>query len=216
MSTTISISTSINQALLDSYTFPVTIDEGTLENPVIITFEEDLIIRSTIGIDGYFIIGSEYITVNGESHTVTIDNIPVYPGLIQNGTDTLTAQSNLRIENIGILSTNETSLANNNYFRKPEFTIKELALEIKIPVSHLKYLYKYHSKISFSDHKKIIRIKDALDLIDQNYLHTHTLESLSKKVGFASYNPFFTSFKEVVGKSPIQYISNSNENLKSS
>lgn len=110
----------------------------------------------------------------------------------------------------------ETSLANNNYFRKPEFTIKELALAIKIPVSHLKYLYKYHSKISFSDHKKIIRIKDALDLIDQNYLHTHTLESLSKKVGFASYNPFFTSFKEVVGKSPIQYISNLNGNLKSS
>ena len=110
----------------------------------------------------------------------------------------------------------ETSLSNNNYFRKPEFTIKELALAINIPVSHLKYLYKYHSKISFSDHKKIIRIKDALDLIDQNYLHTHTIESLSKKVGFASYNPFFTSFKEVVGKSPIQYISNLNGNLKSS
>lgn len=110
----------------------------------------------------------------------------------------------------------ETSLSNYNYFRKPEFTIKELALAINIPVSHLKYLYKYHSKISFSDHKKIIRIKDALDLIDQNYLHTHTLESLSKKVGFASYNPFFTSFKEVVGKSPIQYISNLNGNLKSS
>ena len=48
MSTSISISTRINQALLESYTFPVTIEGGTLENPVIITFEEDLIIRSTI------------------------------------------------------------------------------------------------------------------------------------------------------------------------
>ena len=113
MSTSISISTRINQALLESYTFPVTIEGGTLENPVIITFEEDLIIRSNIEIDGttkYFILGSEYITVNGESNTVTITDIPDYPGLIQNGTDILTAQTNIRIENIGILSTNETTL----------------------------------------------------------------------------------------------------------
>jgi AraC-like DNA-binding protein len=104
----------------------------------------------------------------------------------------------------------EISLFKNNYFRKPEFTIRELALALNIPISHLKYLYKYHSKISFSDHKKIIRIKDALKLIDQNYLKSNTLESLSKEVGFASYNPFFTSFKEVVGKSPVQYLSTLN------
>ena len=55
MSTTISISTTISQALLDSYTFPVIINGGTLENPVIISFGEDLTIGS---ISGYFIIGS--------------------------------------------------------------------------------------------------------------------------------------------------------------
>ena len=110
MSTIISISTKITQALLESYTFPVTINGGTSESHVIITFDEDLIIRSNIGINGYFIIGSEYITVNGESNTVTITDIPDYPGLIQNGTDTLTAQTNIRIENIGILSTGTTTL----------------------------------------------------------------------------------------------------------
>jgi len=110
MSTIISISTRITQAIIDSYTFPVTINGGTLENPVIITFEEDLIIRSNIGINGYFIIGSEYITINGESHTVTITDIPDYPGLIQNGTDILNAQTNIKIENIGILSTGTTTL----------------------------------------------------------------------------------------------------------
>lgn len=163
--------------------------------------------------------GYSYLTNNGiniNSKSINISNWTSISKSKINYSQDLALEEKIAANIENYIIALETSLANNNYFRKPEFTIKELALAIKIPVSHLKYLYKYHSKISFSDHKKIIRIKDALDLIDQNYLHTHTLESLSKKVGFASYNPFFTSFKEVVGKSPIQYISNLNGNLKSS
>lgn len=97
-------------------------------------------------------------------------------------------------------------LINHNYFKNPDFAMKEFAIILNIPKSHLKYLFKYHSKVSFSDFKKIIRIQDAIGLIEQNYLTTNTMESLSKKVGFTSYNPFFTSFKDVVGKSPQEYI----------
>lgn len=82
----------------------------------------------------------------------------------------------------------------------------EFAILLKIPKSHLKFIFKYHSKISFSDFKKIARVQDALVLIDQNFLTTNTFKALSKKVGFTSYNPFFTSFKDVVGKSPQEYI----------
>ena len=99
----------------------------------------------------------------------------------------------------------------NHYFRNPEFAMKEFSVALNIPKSHLKYLFKYHSKISFSDFKKISRIQDALELIDENFLSTHTLEFLSKEVGFTSYNPFFTSFKDVVGKSPQEYIANLNK-----
>lgn len=124
----------------------------------------------------------------------------------------LKEKMNLNIENY-ILAI-ETILLKNNYFRNPEFKIRELALALNIPISNLKYLYKYHSKTSFSDHKKILRIKDAIELIDQNYLKTNTLDSLSKKVGFASYNSFFTSFKDVIGKSPVQYILSLNQKLR--
>jgi hypothetical protein len=99
----------------------------------------------------------------------------------------------------------------NHYFRNPEFAMKEFAVALNIPKSHLKYLFKYHSKTSFSDFKKISRIQDALELIDENFLSTHNLEFLSKEVGFTSYNPFFTSFKDVVGKSPQEYITNLNK-----
>jgi AraC-like DNA-binding protein len=90
-------------------------------------------------------------------------------------------------------------------FRNSDLTISDLANNLKIPKSHLSYLFKYHSTISFSEYKKVIRIHDAINQIEQNYLKNNTLDSLSKKVGFTSYNPFFTSFKEIAGVSPLEY-----------
>lgn len=90
-------------------------------------------------------------------------------------------------------------------FRNSNLMISDLANSLKIPKSHLSYLFKYHSKISFSEYKKVIRIHDAINQIEQNYLKDNTLDSLSKKVGFTSYNPFFTSFKEIAGVSPLEY-----------
>lgn len=106
-----------------------------------------------------------------------------------------------------------TLLHANNYFKNPKFSVKDLAQVLNIPISHLKYVFKYHSKISFSDYKKISRIQNSLTLINNNYLNTNTLESLSKEVGFESYNPFFTCFKDIVGKSPHEYITTLKVNL---
>jgi AraC-like DNA-binding protein len=98
-------------------------------------------------------------------------------------------------------------LYKNNYFINPEFSVKDLALALNIPISHLKFVFKYHSELSFSDYKKVSRIQNSLELINNNYLVANTLDSLSRKVGFSSYNPFFSCFKDVVGKSPQEYIS---------
>lgn len=95
--------------------------------------------------------------------------------------------------------------------KDPKFSIYDLALKLNIPNSHLNYLFKYHSKISFSDYKKKIRIHRSILLIESNYLKTNTMDSLAKEVGFASYNPFFTSFKSITGISPQKYIVQLNE-----
>lgn len=91
------------------------------------------------------------------------------------------------------------------FFKNPGFTIQDLANKLNIPKSHLTYLFKYHSTISFSDFKKRNRIKYALKLIEQDYLKSNTFDSLAKEIGFSSYNTFFTSFKEIVGVSPHEY-----------
>lgn len=105
------------------------------------------------------------------------------------------------IEDIGYAT------AHRNLFRDPKFNLTDFALKLNIPKSHLSYLFKYHSQISFSDYKKIARIEDALHLIQSDYLKTNTFDSLAKEVGFSSYNPFFTSFKDIIGKPPQEYSS---------
>jgi AraC-like DNA-binding protein len=95
---------------------------------------------------------------------------------------------------------------NTDFFRKPECTINELASELKIPISHLNYLFKYHCNHSFVDYRKIVRIHDAVNLVKQGYLKTNTIESLATLVGFITYSTFSISFKEITGNTAQEYI----------
>ncbi|OYX25712.1 MAG: hypothetical protein B7Z06_06875 [Flavobacteriales bacterium 32-35-8] len=91
-------------------------------------------------------------------------------------------------------------------FRNPKASFTDIANKLGVPTSHVVYLFKYHSNISFSEFRMRSRIKDSLNLIDQGYLKTNTLESLAYKTGFASYNPFFSAFKKVTSYSPQDYL----------
>jgi AraC-like DNA-binding protein len=91
-------------------------------------------------------------------------------------------------------------------YRYAKFSLNDLSNKLNIPKSHLTYLFKYHSKISFPEYKKIVRIQDGLELIHSGYLKTNTYESLAKEIGFTAYNTFFVSFKDVTGITPQEYL----------
>lgn len=91
-------------------------------------------------------------------------------------------------------------------YRNTSFSLTDLSNQLRIPKSHLTFLFKYHSKISFSEYKKIIRIQDGLQLIQSGYLTSNTYDSLAKEIGFKSYNTFFVSFKDVSGISPHDFL----------
>lgn len=99
-----------------------------------------------------------------------------------------------------------------NYFRNQKITIMDMANELNVPVSHLVYMFKYHCKFTFTEYKTIIKIEDAKLLIESGFLRINTLESLAMEVGFSSYNPFFTAFKKLVGKSPNEYANSISKN----
>lgn len=94
----------------------------------------------------------------------------------------------------------------NQAYRDAKFSITDLSNKLNIPKSHLTYLFKYHSKISFPEYKKIVRIQDGLELINSGYLATNTYDSLAKEIGFTSYNTFFVSFKDVTGSTPQEFL----------
>lgn len=91
-------------------------------------------------------------------------------------------------------------------FSDPKASATLIAEKLGVPTSHIVYLFKYHSKISFSDYRTYSRIEDSINFMEAGYLKTNTLESLAYKTGFSSYNPFFSAFKKVTSFSPQDYI----------
>jgi hypothetical protein len=103
---TISTSTTITDPT--SYTWPITINGGTVSSPVIITFGTNLTLSS---VSQFFIIGSQYITIEGNNKILTI-NVSSYPGLVRNGTSTVSGFSNINVQNFSISSTGSLSSGN--------------------------------------------------------------------------------------------------------
>ncbi|WP_226789288.1 helix-turn-helix domain-containing protein [Polaribacter reichenbachii] len=91
-------------------------------------------------------------------------------------------------------------------FRNQKASQNTIAEKLGVPTSHIVYLFKYHSKISFSEYRMNSRIQDAIHLINQNFLNNETFESLAYTTGFSSYNPFFSAFKKITTYSPQDYI----------
>ena len=94
---------------------------------------------------------------------------------------------------------------NNKLFFKQGVKIEDLANKMKIPKSHVVFLFKYYSKISFNEFKSNIRIKKAMQLIQEGYLISNIMESLAVEVGFSTYSSFFKNFKEITKLAPLEY-----------
>ena len=84
-------------------------------------------------------------------------------------------------------------------------TLKELSIKLEYPQSHIKYIFKYFNNYSFSEYQNVLKIKYALKLIHNNYLSSHTIESLSEKCLFTNRSTFFKNFKNLTGYSPTDY-----------
>lgn len=125
--------------------------------------------------------------INIKNQQDEILKVKIYNDLIKN------------LKNIERLAFEEKSL------RRQKTSATEFAKNLGIPKSHVNFIFKYHCKITFTEFKNIIKIYDALQLIETGFLKLNTLDALAIKVGFSSYNPFFTSFKDVTGSTPQAY-----------
>lgn len=104
----------------------------------------------------------------------------------------------------------EVSTNSEKLFRNPKISIADLATELRIPKSHLSIIFKYHCNLSYVEYKNKMRIYDALEELNADYLSQNTMEALATQSGFSSYNAFFMAFNKVTGCSPKVY---TNEHL---
>jgi AraC-like DNA-binding protein len=141
-----------------------------------------------------------------KKHDVIFDNIWILDNIVQL---TNIQDSNLKEKMDGnvrnYIQEIEKKALNSSLFFDKKFDIPILAISLKIPNSHLNYLFKYHSAISFPEFKKIIRIQRSVLLINEGFLKESTFDSLATEIGFSSYSAFFKSFKNIIGKSPQEY-----------
>lgn len=91
-------------------------------------------------------------------------------------------------------------------FRNKHFSVLDLANEVGVPVSHIEYLFQYHSSISFDEYKTHLRVQDALRLIRNGFLETNSETELANLVGFSSVSAFREAFVAAIGKLPIDCI----------
>jgi transcriptional regulator GlxA family with amidase domain len=66
-------------------------------------------------------------------------------------------------------------------------------------------MFKFHCNESFTNFKKIVRIHDAVNLINKGYLKNSTIESLATTVGFVAYSTFSVAFKDITGSTAHDY-----------
>ncbi len=106
---------------------------------------------------------------------------------------------------IEYIETIEDISKNTNLFFIQGVKAEDLSNKMKIPKSHMVFLFKYYSKISFNEFKSNIRIKKAMQLIQEGYLVSNIMETLATEVGFSTYSSFFKNFKEITKISPQEY-----------
>jgi len=98
----------------------------------------------------------------------------------------------------------ENKLLFSDLIKDPDFDLEVLSVETGIPSSHLIFIFRYHSRESFNDCKKLLRIREAVRMMEDENMQSLTFEAIAQKVGFNSYTTFFNSFRSILGTTPME------------
>jgi AraC-like DNA-binding protein len=96
-------------------------------------------------------------------------------------------------------------------------TSDTLSKELKIPRSHVEFLFKYYCYYSINDFSNLLKVNYAVSLIKEGYLEKYTVASLGEKCLFNSRFTFSKNFKKFIGVSVSYFVrtyANRNDNIQ--
>lgn len=91
----------------------------------------------------------------------------------------------------------------------PDFSLDDMARTLDVPKHHLYYCFNSILKTRFTRMRSEFRIDHACKLLDQGETRGKTIEAIGSASGFASRSSFLTTFREIKGMSPSDYIKRS-------
>jgi AraC-like DNA-binding protein len=88
----------------------------------------------------------------------------------------------------------------------PDFSLDDMARTLEVPKHHLYYCYNSILKTRFTRMRSEFRIAHACKLLDQGETRGKTIEAIGLASGFASRSSFLTTFREIKGMAPSDYL----------
>jgi AraC-like DNA-binding protein len=102
-------------------------------------------------------------------------------------------------------------LMNDKPYLNPAFSTTDLSLHFGVPRHHVDYCFAKIIGEKFTEMRKRLRVEHAKILLPEH--RNMSLEGVGKHAGFASKSSFFSSFREVTGMTPAEYIKSVDERV---
>lgn len=105
-----------------------------------------------------------------------------------------------------IMETIQEYACSKSDFNYDSFAIEQLSKNTKIPIHHLKFLFRYYQEFGFHGYKNFIRMVKMINLFSQKKHLNQTIESLGETAGFGSNSTMLRTFKKHMALSPNEII----------
>ena len=96
------------------------------------------------------------------------------------------------------------------FIKDNELDKRYISNTLKIPEYQVRLLFAYHNFLSSTEYKNAIKINQSVRLLNNGYLDSLTVDSLSQKVGFKSRITFYNNFRKFIGLSVSDYVKSIN------
>jgi len=91
-------------------------------------------------------------------------------------------------------------------YLKIDFTLTEMAKELKVLPSQLSMIINSKLNCSFPEYVNSLRVRTAIELLDKANKQNLTIEAIAYESGFNNRTSFYKAFKKQTGKLPSEYL----------
>ena len=91
-------------------------------------------------------------------------------------------------------------------YLNPNFTLTELAAALHCPQHHISYCFSDFLETNFTKLRSLKRIEYAQNILKERNTKELSIDQIAEMSGFSSRSTFFSTFKELTGMTPTEFM----------